>query len=455
MNTSKNLTGGGSSVKARARSLRAAAVGNMLEWFDWTLYGVLSTYLAGTFFSQEDPTSALLSTLAIFAGGFVARPLGGFLFGRLSDRIGRRGTLLATMLTLSFSTVALALVPGYEQIGFWASLLLLALRIVQGLAHGGEAGVSYTYVAEIAPAERRGLWTSAVYVSVMIGVMAATATAAALTNMLGDAAMAEWGWRLGFGVGALLAVYVLVLRRAAQESDVFEEQKASEQEPAGGRVSATDRRGLWRACAAMFLLSGATNVVYYTWVTFASVNAINIHGMSAGGAYVASLLAQLAGLLFIVAFGALSDRVGRRPMCVAFGAAVIVLVVPIQTMVTDQPWTLFVAQGLGLMVWALVVGLYPALMAELAPTFARARSVGLMTSAAAAVFGGTAPYLYTYFVTSGRTWAFYTYIIALALVTIVVALSITETKGVDLNAHLRRNAQVTTPTRENDPALDA
>lgn len=436
---------------ARARSLRAAAVGNMLEWFDWTLYGVLSTYLAGTFFSHDDPTSAMLSTLAIFAGGFVARPLGGFLFGRLSDRIGRRGTLLATMLTLSFSTVALALIPGYAQIGSLASLLLLVLRIVQGLAHGGEAGVSYTYVAEIAPAERRGLWTSAVYVSVMIGVMAATATAAALTNALGDAAMAEWGWRVGFGVGALLAVYVLVLRRAAQETDVFEEQKASEQ--VGD--AAIDRWGLVRACVVMFLLSGATNVVYYTWVTFASVNAINIHHMSAGGAYVASLLAQVVGLVFIVAFGAASDRVGRRPMCVAFGVAVIVLVVPIQTMVTDQPWTLFVAQGLGLTAWALIVGLYPALMAELAPTFARARTVGLMTSAAAAVFGGTAPYLYTYFVTSGRTWAFYTYIIALAVVTIVVALSITETKGVDLNAHLRRNAPVGTPTPKDDPAVDA
>ncbi|MBU8820841.1 MFS transporter [Mycolicibacterium goodii] len=413
----------------------------MLEWFDWTLYGILSPYLAATFFSQDNPQSALLSTLAVFAGGFVARPVGGFLFGRFGDRVGRRITLLVTMLTLSFSTLAMALIPGYDEIGVWASLLLLTLRILQGLAHGGEAGISYTYVAEIAPPQRRGLWTSAVYVSVMIGVMGATATAAILASLLGKAAMGDWGWRFGFGVGAVLAVYVLILRRFAQESRVFEEQKAvaAVREHDGG--SSVDRGTLLRACAAMFLLSAATNVVYYTWVTFAPVNAINIQGMSPGGAYIASLLAQLLGLFAIVGFGRLSDRVGRRPMLFAFGVAVIALVVPIQKMLTDQPWTLFVAQSLGLTAWALIVGMYPALMAELAPTAARARTVGVMTSAAAAVFGGTAPYLYTWFASTGRSWAFIAYIMVLAVITVIVTFSIKETKGVDLNAGLHQKEQ--------------
>lgn len=431
-------------------------MGNMLEWFDWTLYGVLSTYLAATFFSKGDPQSALLSTLAVFAGGFVARPLGGFLFGRLGDRVGRRVTLLVTMLTLSFSTLAMALIPGYDQIGVWASLLLLALRIIQGLAHGGEAGISYTYVAEIAPPERRGLWTSAVYVSVMIGVMGATATAAVLANVLGDAAMGEWGWRLGFGVGAVLAVYVLVMRRSAEESQVFEEQQAAaEQHPSHHDGRGVDRRKLWRACLAMFLLSSATNVVYYTWVTFAPVNAISIEGMSPSGAYTASLLAQFVALFAIVGFGRLSDRVGRRPMVIAFGVVVIALVVPIQRMLTDQPWTLFVAQGLGLTAWALIVGLYPALMAELAPTAARARTVGLMTSAAAAVFGGTAPYLYTWFSGTDRLWAYYTYLVALAVVTIAVAVSIRETKGVDLNADLHDEERAETAGHPREQVRDA
>ena len=426
-------------MQDRLKSLRAAAAGNMLEWFDWTLYGIFSTYLAENFFNNEDPTSALLATMAVFAGGFIARPIGGFVFGRLGDRIGRRLALLITMTTLSFTTLAIALVPNYEQIGAWASVLLLTLRLLQGLAHGGEAGVSYTYVAEIAPKERRGLWTSAVYVSVMIGVMGATATAAILTNVIDSAAMSDWGWRIGFGLGSLLAGYVLVLRRFAKETDVFTEQVAERpKQTAGGRLSAADRAVVLKACILIFLLSSCTNVVYYTWVTFAPVNAINQKGMDPGGAYLASLLAQLMVLFFLVLFGHLSDKVGRRPMTMALGVSVLVLIVPIQLILTDQPWTLFVAQGLGLTAWALAVGFYPALMAELAPTFARARVVGVMTSLAAGVFGGTAPYLYTWLSSMNMAWAFYSYLAALAVLTIVVGFKMKETRGMDLNEESRQ-----------------
>src|SRR5699024_3590836 len=155
----------------RRTSLGAAAVGNALEWYDWTIYGTLSAYLAANFFSQDDPTSALLATLGMFAGGFIARPLGGFLFGRLGDRRGRKFTLVLTMILLALTSLGIALLPSYETIGATASLLLFLLRVLQGLAHGGESGVAYTYVAEIAPRSRRGLWSSSVYVSVMIGVM--------------------------------------------------------------------------------------------------------------------------------------------------------------------------------------------------------------------------------------------------------------------------------------------
>lgn len=428
-------------MQERLKSLRAAAAGNMLEWFDWTLYGIFSTYLAQNFFNNEDPTSALLATMAVFAGGFVARPIGGFVFGRLGDRIGRRMALLITMSTLSFTTLAIALVPTYEQIGAWASGLLLMLRLLQGLAHGGEAGVSYTYVAEIAPKERRGLWTSAVYVSVMIGVMGATATAAVLSNAMSNDAMNEWGWRIGFGLGSLLAGYVLVLRRFAKETDVFTGQMAEHpQRVAGGRMSAGDRAVVLKACILIFLLSSCTNVVYYTWVTFAPINAISQKGMDPSGAYVASLLAQLMVLFFLVLFGHLSDKVGRRPMTMALGVAVILLIVPIQLILTDQPWTLFVAQGLGLTAWALAVGFYPALMAELAPTFARARVVGVMTSLAAGVFGGTAPYLFTWLSSMDMAWVFYTYLAVLALVTVVIGFKMKETRGMDLSDDTRRPA---------------
>lgn len=439
----------GLTMKDRLRSLRAASVGNMLEWFDWTLYGMFSTYLAANFFDHSDPTSALLATMAVFAGGFIARPVGGYLFGRFGDKLGRKKALMVTMLTLSITTLAMAILPTYDQIGAWASLLLLALRMLQGLAHGGEAGVSYTYVAEIAPKERRGRWTSAVYVSVMIGVMAATATAAVLTNLFSAEVMNEWGWRLGFVLGSLLALYVLVLRRVAKESDVFTERQTQSEDGASSKLTPVDRAKVVKACVYVFLLSAATNVVYYTWVTFAPVNAISMQGMDPGGAYVASLLAQFIALFLIALFGRMSDKVGRRPMVIAFSIGIILLIVPTQVILTDQPWTLFVTQALGLTVWAIVVGFYPALMAEMAPTFARARIVGVMTSMAAGVFGGTAPYLFTWLSSIDMAWVFYTYLGTLAVMTCVIAFKMKETRGIDLN-----DGSLHEPTSTTEPDMD-
>jgi MHS family alpha-ketoglutarate permease-like MFS transporter len=166
------------SHQGRLKSLRAAGIGNALEWFDWTLYATFSVYLASNLFDKTDARSAMLATLAVFAVGFVARPIGGWLFGRLSDRLGRRTIMVLTMLLLAISSLGIALIPDYQSIGLYASVALLFFRLMQGLAHGGETGVSYTYVAEIAPSKHRGLWSSSVYVGVTLGVMAATAVLA-------------------------------------------------------------------------------------------------------------------------------------------------------------------------------------------------------------------------------------------------------------------------------------
>lgn len=211
--------------QGRLKSLRAAGIGNALEWFDWTLYATFSVYLARNLFDKTDSRSAMLSTLAVFAVGFVARPIGGLLFGRLSDRLGRRTIMVITLLLLAISSLGIAVIPRYQSVGLFASVALLFLRLLQGLAHGGETGVSYTYVAEIAPSSRRGLWSSSVYIGVTLGVMAATAVAAALTWGLGAEAMSDYGWRIGFLIGGLLGIYALFLRRSAEESHVFAQQQ--------------------------------------------------------------------------------------------------------------------------------------------------------------------------------------------------------------------------------------
>ncbi|ARP79284.1 MFS transporter [Bordetella genomosp. 6] len=418
-------------LRRRLTSLRAAAVGNALEWFDWTLYGTFSAYLAMNLFDPADPTSALLATLGVFAGGFLARPVGGWLFGRIGDRYGRKFTLVLTMCLLALTSLAIALLPTYEQAGVYASILLFVCRLTQGLAHGGESGVAYTYVAEIAPPARRGLWSSSVFISVTLGVMAATALAALLTSMLGKEAMEAWGWRVGFGVGALLGVYALYMRRSASESEVFEEHARQ----AGGRPAgpAMTRGQALRIARNIVMIAAASNATYYTWVTFAPATAIATRGMDPSGAYTASLIAQLVCLLWLPVCGWLADRYGRKPIVMAFGLGVALAVFPVAHIVTSQPWTLFVAQLIGLLVWALLAAIFPAFIAEQVPTQARAMGVGFISSLSVAIFGGTAPYINAWLGAHDLGWVYTAYVAALGVMAFIGAFLIRETAGMDLN----------------------
>ncbi|MGO4103842.1 MFS transporter [Leifsonia sp. YAF41] len=423
-------------LRWRLKSLRAAVMGNVLEWFDWTLYATFAVYLAANFFEAGDPTSALLSTLAVFAVGFVARPIGGIVFGKLGDRIGRKSTLILTMITMAAASLLIAVIPNYETAGVWASALLLFARLLQGLAHGGESGVSYTYVAEISPAKHRGLWSSSVFISVTVGVMGATFTGVILTAIFADQQMMDFGWRIGFAIGALLGVYALYLRRSAEESPVFTAQKnesESETIAASAKSARLSGREIALIVAKVVMLSAASNAAYYTWVTFAPSFAISRHGMDPNGAFVASLLAQVVVLCLLPFFGHLADRFGRKPMVVAYGILVMVVVFPVNMVLSDQPWTLFVSQGLGLAVWAIIASIYPAIIAEQVPTKHRALGVGFLSSLSVAIFGGTAPYLNTWLTSLGISWVFSVWVAFLGLLAVVAGLLIRETKGLSLS----------------------
>lgn len=419
-----------SELKSRLNSLRAAVMGNVLEWFDWTLYATFAVYIAANFFEPGDSTSALLSTLAVFAVGFIARPIGGVIFGKIGDRIGRKTTLILTMLTMAGASLVIAVIPSYESIGVWASALLVTARLLQGLAHGGESGVSYTYVAEISPDKHRGLWSSSVFMSVTIGVMCATLTGVILTAIFGDEEMMSFGWRIGFLIGALLGVYALYLRRAADESPVFEEnQETIETAPAprlGGRAVAS-------IVAKVILLSAASNAAYYTWVTFAPSFAISGHGMDPNGAFVASLLAQIVVLGLLPLFGHLADRFGRKPMVLTYGILVMVVVFPVNWILNEQPWSLFLSQGLGLAVWAIIASIYPAIIAEQVPTKQRALGVGFLSSLSVAIFGGTAPYLNTWLTSLELDWVFSLWVAFLGFLAVIASFVIRESKGKSLN----------------------
>lgn len=224
-------THSGPTLASRKKSLLASSVGNVLEWYEWSAYAVFAPFIAAAMFSNSDPVSALLSTLAVFAVGFLMRPLGGIIFGRIADKRGRKFVLVTTMLMMATGSLIIGVMPTYSTIGAWASLILLAARVMQGFAHGGESATAYSYVGEIAPPHRRGMWGSVAFIAIFGGSVLAYTVGGVVTSSLSDTAVGQWGWRIPFLIGALLALFALYLRRSMEESDVFDAAQNNDDQP--------------------------------------------------------------------------------------------------------------------------------------------------------------------------------------------------------------------------------
>uniref|UniRef100_UPI00333F4725 MFS transporter n=1 Tax=Castellaniella defragrans TaxID=75697 RepID=UPI00333F4725 len=420
----------------RARSMIATSIGNTLEWFDWTIYAVFASYIAKALFNPQDSASALLSTLAVFAVGFVARPLGGLVFGNLADRLGRKSSLLVSMLLMGAASLLIGLLPSYAVIGGWASFLLLVARLVQGFAHGGESTAAYAYLAEIAPAKKRAFWSSSLFFSVGLGVMIASVFGSLLSRNLDPADMDAWGWRVPFIAGAALSVVVLYLRRHMMESDVYEADQTQRHERAGHAGAPQEswsRSRIFKRTVGIFLYQASAVLPYYIWTSFIAVFAITQRGMDPGAAFTASLGAQAINIIFVPVMGWLADRIGRKPVTVFFYLANAALIIPMLNSITSDPWSLFVAQTVMLVIGACVGGTQPAILAERVPTRYRARILGIALPLAVALFGGTAPYLISWSYGRGLGWAFNTYLVVVCLIGCVVVATWKETKGIDLS----------------------
>ncbi len=422
--------GGGSlSNVLRAKSLVAAGVGNTLEWFDWTIYAVFSPYIAKALFNPQDPVSAMLGTLAIFAVGFVSRPLGGIVFDALADRIGRKGVLLGTMILMGLGSLLIALTPGYAQIGGWASLMVLAARLIQGFAHGGESTASYTYLAEIAPNNRRAFWSSSMYFCVGIGALTATLLGSVLAKSLGPEAMTHWGWRMPFFLGAFLSIAVLVLRRGMMESEVLQHETSG---PLSAPKAEWSRGKIARRAVGVFFYQAGTTLPYYVWTAFAAVFAITQRGMDPAAAFTASVFAQIINIIMVPICGRIADRIGRKPVTLFYYLATATLTFPLMAFITNAPWTLFVAQAIMLAISACIGGTQPAIIAERIPTRYRARVMGVAMPLSVALFGGTAPYLNSWLYSQGLGWAFNAYVVVVCLISAAVVATWKETRGIDL-----------------------
>ncbi|UKA49357.1 MFS transporter [Arthrobacter sp. FW305-123] len=414
-------------LRLQRKSLLATGVGNLLEWFDWTIYTVASVYIAGSLFNSSNPMSALLSTLAVFAVGFLMRPIGGLVFGPLADKLGRRTVLLTTMFLMAGASLGIALIPSYAAIGSWASLLLLLARLIQGFAHGGESTTSYAYIAEIAPAKRRGLWSSTVFIAVGSGSLLATLFMAVLTGLISKSEMMEWGWRIPFAAGALLAVAALWLRRGMMESEHVAVAQA------GSAAPPWSKKQVFAAGVKLFLYEAGSTLTYYTWVTSAAIYAIGVRGMDPGQAFVMSVIAQVVYIAFLPVSGWISDHWGRKTTTLISLVGIAATVFPLWGLMTSEPWTLLVAQTAGLLLVAFITGSKPAAISEQIPTRYRTRIFGVSISLGVAVCGGTASYLSTWLYSIGSGWIFNLYVIAVAAVSSVVVLKWKNNTGVPLD----------------------
>ena len=417
----------------RLKSIFGGSVGNLVEWYDWYVYSAFALYFAPSFFPPASQTAQLLNTAAVFALGFLMRPVGGWLMGRYADRHGRRAALSLSVLLMCAGSLLIAVTPSYATIGVAAPLLLLLARLMQGLSVGGEYGASATYLSEMAGRRLRGFYSSFQYVTLIGGQLIALSVLLVLQHELSTAALERWGWRIPFAIGGALAVAALWLRRGLDETAAFEAARA-EQSMSAGAAPPTPVRELLRyprQIATVVGLTAGGTVAFYTFTTYAQKFLVNTAGFSKAAATQVSALTLLVFMFVQPLVGLLSDRVGRRPVLISFGVLGTLGTVPLLTALgaaRTEPRAFAL-----LMAALLAVSGYTAInavvKAELFPTRIRALGVGLPYAIAVSVFGGTAEYLALWAKSIGHERWYYWYVTACIAASLVVYVTMPETRA--------------------------
>lgn len=411
---------------ARLRAIVIGSAGNLVEWYDFYVYSAFSLYFADAFFPGDDPVAQMLSASGVFAIGFFMRPIGAWLFGRIGDRRGRRAALMLSVLLMCGGSLIIALAPTYAVIGAAAPALLLFARLLQGLSLGGEFGSSAAYLAETAPRERRGFFASFQYLTMIAGQLLALAVLLVLQNVLLDAqALRDWGWRIPFALGALLAVIVLVMRRELNETAAFEAARPAREESVLRSLLAHKRE-----TATVVGLSLGGTIGFYVFTTYMQ----KFLKLSVGLSDIETTWISAGSLLFALAlqplYGALSDRIGRRPMLIAFGLLGTLSTAPLLSALhgARDAWTAFALVCAAWLIVALYTSINALVKAELFPASVRVTGVALPHAATASLFGGSAEYVALWLKSAGHESWFYWYASAAMFASFCVAVMIPETK---------------------------
>jgi MHS family alpha-ketoglutarate permease-like MFS transporter len=405
--------------RKRIGAIVAASSGNLVEWFDFYIYAFCAIYFAPAFFPKSDPTAQLLNTAGVFAAGFLMRPIGGWLFGRLADRRGRKTALVFSVSVMCIGSLMIACLPTYASIGSWAPVLLLLARLLQGLSVGGEYGTAATYMSEVALKGQRGFFSSFQYVTLIGGQLVAVLVVVVLQQLLDEAELKAWGWRIPFVIGAITAVVAVWLRLRLHETSTA----ATRSNKSAGSVAELFRSHK----AAFFTVLGYTaggSLIFYTFTTYMQKYLVNSAGMS-----IKTASNVMTGCLFLFmcmqpAFGALSDRIGRRSNMLLFGALGSLCTVPILTALqgVSSPMVAFLLITAALAIVSLYTSVSGIVKAEMFPTEVRALGVGLAYAVANALFGGSAEYVALGLKSIGHETNFYWYVTVMMVVVFLVSL---------------------------------
>ncbi|WP_446715892.1 MFS transporter [Bacillus sp. OTU2372] len=417
------------------------SLGNLIEWYDWYVYSAFAVYFSAEFFPQGNPTVQLLNTAGVFAIGFLMRPIGSLIMGRYADRFGRRAALTLSVGIMAGGSLVIACTPGYSSIGMLSPVILVLARLVQGISLGGEYGTSATYLSEMASSGRRGFYSSFQYVTLVGGQLVALGVQIILQQLLSDADMISWGWRIPFVIGAIGALIVLWLRRSMDESEQFSKMGTESRKNAG------TLKVLMKYPKAVLTVVGLTlggTVAFYTYTTYLQKFMINTVGIDK---VTVSWINFIALLIFVVLqplVGMLSDKIGRRPLLLGFGILGTLLTAPIFLFMQQfkNPIFAFLLMMLGLIIVSGYTSINAIVKAELFPTEIRALGVGFPYSLTVAIFGGTAEFVALWLKNAGVESIFFFYVAACVFISLIAYWRMSESsKTSEIEAELQSQSK--------------
>jgi MHS family alpha-ketoglutarate permease-like MFS transporter len=408
-------------------TILGGAVGNLIEWYDWTIYGLLAVVFAGQIVPAANPATSLIGVLLAYAVGFLMRPIGSIVLSPMADKYGRRKMLSLTIILMGIGSLIVAVTPPYAEVGVVAPLMLLAARMLQGFSTGGEFQGSSVYLVEHAPLQHRAFASSPQMVSIGVAILLATATAAVTTAWIPQPALAQWGWRIPFFIGALGAVYGLFLRWRLPETPSFEAVEARGEIVRRPLIEAV--RAYPRETMYVFVVQAGT-VQFYIWTVFLPSYAALSGGLPIAQGLLGGTITMAVYTAAIPLLAALSDRVGRKPLLYVAVGGFFLLAYPLFSLLRGSDFATFLFVDIvGILLIACSNAVLPAFLCELFPARVRTSGIGLPYALCSAIFGGTAPLIATALLGEKADWAIAAYVMAICLVSLLVFRVMPETRG--------------------------